>query len=462
MADLTKDLRIGKKFSRHDELKERQRQQRAKARLEKLMPGVTEVLEQRPAAEEAPRAATVPPATPTPTAGEPSEPAPVGAASQLAAGAVAGVPQIQIVNGQIVVDQRSLVLDRHAAGAHAARGMEVIVEDEFTRLTTSNTYMKPSKQLTNHWSTADTERFYEALHRHGTEFEMIARYFPGRQRRHIKLKFNREERVNPGRINATLRMHLQRPAPINLAEFRVMSGLKLAPLEEIEAEHRRREEEHERERLRVEHETAEAARKKREALFADDPSAAASAPEATSSTSAGDAASGTTAVAAPSADGDQATGATPSQPSASALTGAAPATAGPSSSLANGTRASRSRTSRAAAAEDAATASATAAAATPSTTVEMAAAQARDEEEGPDAQLERETSDAAAADTAISEPGPSVAADDVVDSEPTTAGAALRIRGKSRGSFKPRGGRGGMATSGRGRGGATVNTRSRG
>ena len=38
----------------------------------------------------------------------------------------------------------------------------------------------------------------------GTDFMMISKMFPGRSRRQIKLKFNNEERRNPGLIKDTL------------------------------------------------------------------------------------------------------------------------------------------------------------------------------------------------------------------------------------------------------------------
>jgi transcription factor TFIIIB component B'' len=40
----------------------------------------------------------------------------------------------------------------------------------------------------------------QALSQWGTDFEMIARLFPHRNRRQVKLKFSREERVNPDKV----------------------------------------------------------------------------------------------------------------------------------------------------------------------------------------------------------------------------------------------------------------------
>ncbi|KAL6270053.1 hypothetical protein ACE6H2_026964 [Prunus campanulata] len=58
------------------------------------------------------------------------------------------------------------------------------------------------KTPTVRWSKQDTELFYEAIQQCGSDFTMIQElYFPGRTRHQIKLKFKKEERQNPLRIN---------------------------------------------------------------------------------------------------------------------------------------------------------------------------------------------------------------------------------------------------------------------
>ncbi|PQM35716.1 transcription factor TFIIIB component B homolog isoform X1 [Prunus yedoensis var. nudiflora] len=58
------------------------------------------------------------------------------------------------------------------------------------------------KTPTIRWSKQDTELFYEAIQQCGSDFTMIQElYFPGRTRHQIKLKFKKEERQNPLRIN---------------------------------------------------------------------------------------------------------------------------------------------------------------------------------------------------------------------------------------------------------------------
>ncbi|EFY90185.1 transcription factor tfiiib component [Metarhizium acridum CQMa 102] len=246
MSDLTRDLRIGKKFSRHDELRERERKARLKSKLDK--DGDT------------PSEAGVD-GTQSPAPGSTD-----GTTTKANTG-----PQFRIVDGQIIVDQSSLVMDRHAraAAARANEDMETIEENDFTRLITSSSFMNTSKlRGPNVWTDPETELFYRGLRMFGTEFEMISKMFPGKQRRHVKLKFNREERHNPKLIDAALTG--EKTIKMDIDEYRAFTGAEYESLESIEAEHRKIQETYEAERQRVADEQAEIMRKKKEELFADE------------------------------------------------------------------------------------------------------------------------------------------------------------------------------------------------
>ncbi|KAK5990191.1 Transcription factor TFIIIB complex subunit bdp1 [Cladobotryum mycophilum] len=264
MTDLTKDLHIGKKFSRHDELRNRERQARLKAKLKK--DGGDESRD----ASEAPdtpttAATTAAAAADQATKSQSSTPAD---ASTPTPAATAG-PQFRIVDGQIIVDQSSLVMDRHAR-ANANRGdMETVEENDFTRLITSNSFMNTSKlKGPNIWTDDETELFYRGLRMFGTEFEMISKMFPNKQRRHVKLKYNREERHCPERINAAVVG--EKTTKIDIDEYKAFTGIEFESVESIEAEHRKIQEGFEAEQKRIVDEQAEIMRKKREELFADE------------------------------------------------------------------------------------------------------------------------------------------------------------------------------------------------
>ena len=257
MADLTKDLHIGKKFSRHDELRDRERQARLKARLGKSG-SATEDEPRRSESRDAER-----------------EPSTQAASSENATKppqqALASGPQFRIVDGQIVVDQNSLVMDRHARAAAAQNGqdMETIEENDFTRLITSSSFLNSSKlKGPNIWNNEETELFYYGLRMFGTDFEIISKMFPGKHRRHVKLKFNREERHNPQRIDDTVIG--KKTTAINIEEYKAATGTEFESVETIELEQRQIQEGYEAERQRIVDEQAEIMRKKREELFADE------------------------------------------------------------------------------------------------------------------------------------------------------------------------------------------------
>lgn len=251
MSDLTKDLHIGKKFSRHDELRERERQAKLKSKLGR--DSAPPEIEGSNSTDDI-RAKS---GTPTNTTESGAAPA-------------AG-PQFRIVDGQIIVDQSSLVMDRHAraAAARAGEDIETIEENDFTRLITSSSFMNTSKlRGPNIWTDEETELFYRALRMFGTDFEIISKMFPHKQRRHIKLKFNREERHCPRRIDAALVG--QKTIRMDIDEYKAATGSEFEAVEDIEAEQRKIAEDFEAERKRVADEQEEMMRKKREELFADD------------------------------------------------------------------------------------------------------------------------------------------------------------------------------------------------
>ncbi|ERT02025.1 hypothetical protein HMPREF1624_00320 [Sporothrix schenckii ATCC 58251] len=287
MEDLTKDLRIGKKFSRHDELVDRLREKRRLYRRERLLSKKNQGQDGGPlSTNNSSREGSIlgDEASGSNTAAAVIAGAPNGseaaaaAASVLAAAtkslansklkasqAVTG-PQFEIIDGAIVVNQASLVHDRHAAAAAEAGELEEVEENDFTRQTTSNTYLKPGKlRGPNAWTEAETELFYRALSMFGTSFDLICKWFPGKSRRHIKMKFNREDKLHPQRITEALVG--QNKVAIDVDEYMARTGVTLHATETIDAEYALRQAEHDAEQQRIIDEQAEALRKKREALF---------------------------------------------------------------------------------------------------------------------------------------------------------------------------------------------------
>ncbi|KAK8872758.1 hypothetical protein PGQ11_003272 [Apiospora arundinis] len=213
MADITRDLGIGKKFKHADAILERQREARRNAKLRQLerKQRAKGLLPDVPVGEDGAGGAG--------TTGNGAEGTPTPEAVEEPSVMDGGGVEYDIIDGQIVVNQNSLTVNQHANQDFT--NLETVEEDEFTNLTTSASYLRPSKAMGgNHWSDEETERFYHYLKMFGTDFETISHVFPGKSRRHIKLKFNREEKARPKRINAAIMARGAKKVAIDLEDFK--------------------------------------------------------------------------------------------------------------------------------------------------------------------------------------------------------------------------------------------------
>lgn len=183
MSDLCRDLRTGKTSKRESELRSMDSAENSRKRKER---------EAKRKKSDDPASKSESADSPAPTKENPLEPT---------SSSVAG-PQLRIVNGEIVLDASSLQIDRHADAARNAEDMEEVEENPLTRRINSASFGKRTKLET--WDEEMTDLFYKGLRMFGTDFMMISKMFPGRTRRHIKLKFSNEERKDPARIKDTL------------------------------------------------------------------------------------------------------------------------------------------------------------------------------------------------------------------------------------------------------------------
>ncbi|KAK5116765.1 hypothetical protein LTR62_007439 [Meristemomyces frigidus] len=126
--------------------------------------------------------------------------------------------QFKLVNGQIVEDETSLQINRPESGLTGTAGaLDGVIEEDndLTQRLHRFTYLNDRKReptarvphwraKSDPWGEEDTERFYEELARWGTDFQLIAAMFPGKTRQMVKLKFNREEKLDVTRIGDAL------------------------------------------------------------------------------------------------------------------------------------------------------------------------------------------------------------------------------------------------------------------
>jgi transcription factor TFIIIB component B'' len=260
MADLVKDMHIGKKFSLHDELMERERARRMRYGGRKRR--------QQQDGDDANNEDAQPTTGSTPSSATPAATATEAAASNTdtpgSPPARAGPPlseRYQLINGEIVLDPSSLIVDRHARAREEAATMQEVEENDFTYRVTSSTYLRRNLKP-QQWTDEETERFYQALAAFGTDFDTICRMFRGKTRKHIKLKFNREERVNPARINAALVG--QKTVAMDLDEYQAHTGNQYETAEAIYAEQKRAQDEFEARQKALDDEKADEARRKKE------------------------------------------------------------------------------------------------------------------------------------------------------------------------------------------------------
>ena len=116
-------------------------------------------------------------------------------------------PQVLVVDGRIVVNEKSLTVSAMDDRASTLRDF-IRVEESGVKLNsaTYSNYTKAEK-----WTREDTDFFYEALRQFGTDFSLLQRLFPGRSRRQIKKKYLVEDKVNPSRVEAAINNLEPRP-----------------------------------------------------------------------------------------------------------------------------------------------------------------------------------------------------------------------------------------------------------
>eukprot|EP00216_Chloropicon_sp_CCMP2111_P002600 CAMPEP_0198237896 /NCGR_PEP_ID=MMETSP1446-20131203/3657_1 /TAXON_ID=1461542 ORGANISM="Unidentified sp, Strain CCMP2111" /NCGR_SAMPLE_ID=MMETSP1446 /ASSEMBLY_ACC=CAM_ASM_001112 /LENGTH=439 /DNA_ID=CAMNT_0043920175 /DNA_START=87 /DNA_END=1406 /DNA_ORIENTATION=- len=117
------------------------------------------------------------------------------------AGSMAIAPQVQVVDGQIVINRESLSMK---AQVQSMVRPERRVEESGNKLSafSYSGYLAPEK-----WTKPDTDLFFQALSQFGTDFSLIQTLFPSRARRQIKSKFRREEKRDPARVEQALKSH---------------------------------------------------------------------------------------------------------------------------------------------------------------------------------------------------------------------------------------------------------------
>ncbi|KAJ9652063.1 hypothetical protein H2198_008687 [Neophaeococcomyces mojaviensis] len=140
------------------------------------------------------------------------------------------VPQQVIVNGQIVVEERTVDnREQLVREANEEGGQVLEVRDIFTRVTQDS--IAPKKRIPpgQVWDDVNTELFYQGLRMFGTDFKMISNMIPGKNRRQVKLKYNAEERSNWNRVKRALNGKEE----VTLDQYSSMTGIEFTNVEDV-------------------------------------------------------------------------------------------------------------------------------------------------------------------------------------------------------------------------------------
>ncbi|RUS18647.1 hypothetical protein BC937DRAFT_88496 [Endogone sp. FLAS-F59071] len=141
-------------------------------------------------------------------------------------------PQVRMVNGKIVLDEESLLIDRSAMAQDENEGpMEYVEETAMTRLVNSVTHSK--RVRTEKWSEAETELFYEALTQWGTDFNIISKLFPNRTRRQIKAKYNKEDRARRWKVSEAIMVNRRTPDMEKYTELTGRTFMENPPIDDV-------------------------------------------------------------------------------------------------------------------------------------------------------------------------------------------------------------------------------------
>jgi transcription factor TFIIIB component B'' len=130
-------------------------------------------------------------------------------------------PVVQVVNGEIVLQESSMVVP-------GARRSVQEVEEEFEQVVEEDVQHSAvvgasynsfvSRRAPQHWNVAETKKFYNALRQVGPDFATMAAYFDNRTRKQLKRKYQIENTKNPHLIELALSPQSQIPLGTNTNE----------------------------------------------------------------------------------------------------------------------------------------------------------------------------------------------------------------------------------------------------
>jgi hypothetical protein len=132
-------------------------------------------------------------------------------------------PVVQVVNGEIVLQESSVVVPgarRSVQEVEAEFGQEVVEEEAQHSAVIGASYNSfVTRRAPQHWSVVETKMFYKYLRMVGTDFATMAAFFENRTRKQLKRKYQVENSKNPHLIE--LALSPQARIPLDMSVFDV-------------------------------------------------------------------------------------------------------------------------------------------------------------------------------------------------------------------------------------------------
>jgi len=115
---------------------------------------------------------------------------------------VSAGPVVQIINGEIVLQESSMVVE---GSGKPDEEFTVVEEDSQLAVVGASYNSFVSRRAPQHWSVPETQLFYEALRQIGTDFGTMEAYFgKKRTRKQLKRKYQIESTKNPQLVEMAL------------------------------------------------------------------------------------------------------------------------------------------------------------------------------------------------------------------------------------------------------------------
>jgi transcription factor TFIIIB component B'' len=116
-----------------------------------------------------------------------------------------GTPVVQIINGEIVLQESSLMVPGARRSVQEVEAeFNVVEEDAHMAIVGASYNSFVNRRAPQHWSVDETKRFYDALRQLGTDFCSMEAYFDNRTRKQLKRKYQIESAKNPQLIEMAL------------------------------------------------------------------------------------------------------------------------------------------------------------------------------------------------------------------------------------------------------------------